>query len=141
MANEPSHSLAGQTAVVTGASSGIGRAIALELARAGAHCLVHARGNRGGAEEVAAQIRACGVQGDVALGGLADTGTRAALVEQAWSWRGPVDIWVNNAGVDVLTGAAAQWDFARKLEALWRVDVGATIALSRAIGARMKAHG
>jgi 3-oxoacyl-[acyl-carrier protein] reductase len=49
--------LAGQTAVVTGSSSGIGRAIALELAAAGADCLIHARQNRDVAESVADAIR------------------------------------------------------------------------------------
>ncbi len=52
-----------------------------------------------------------------------------------------VDIWVNNAGVDVLTGTAADWTFAEKLEALWQVDVLATIRLSRFVLERMKPHG
>jgi 3-oxoacyl-[acyl-carrier protein] reductase len=63
------------------------------------------------------------------------------MIERAWAWRGGVDVWVNNAGADVLTGPAAQWSFQQKLEALWRVDVTATIGLSRLIGARMKQRG
>ena len=62
------------------------------------------------------------------------------LVEAAWA-DGPIDIWINNAGVDTLTGEAARWTFERKLEALWAVDVQATVFLSRAVGRRMKERG
>jgi len=62
------------------------------------------------------------------------------MVDKAWGDR-PVDIWINNAGVDVLTGDAADWSFERKLEALWRLDVQGTIEMSREVGARMKERG
>jgi 3-oxoacyl-[acyl-carrier protein] reductase len=133
--------LGGLTAVVTGSSSGIGRAIALGLATAGAHTLVHARGSRTAAEETADRIRAAGVESHVVLADLADGATHETLVETAWRWRGQVDIWVNNAGADVLTGEAAAWPFEHKLAALLRVDVTATIQLARAVGARMKQAG
>jgi 3-oxoacyl-[acyl-carrier protein] reductase len=129
--------LAGQTAVVTGSSSGIGRAIALELAAAGADVIVHARENRSGAEESAAGIAATGRKAHVVIGDLAESVGHAGFIEQCFAWQGGVQIWVNNAGADVLTGEAAEWPFAQKLEALWRVDVLATIALSRLAGARM----
>jgi 3-oxoacyl-[acyl-carrier protein] reductase len=141
MPDQPPLDLAGRTAVVTGSSSGIGRSIALELAAAGAHCLVHGRVNRAGAEAVAGEVRARGVESHVVLCDLADPTTHESLVASAWRWRGAVDVWVNNAGADVLTGPAGQWDFERKLAELIRVDVSATIRLSRAIGARMKSHG
>ncbi len=141
MSSTPSRELAGRTAVITGSSSGIGRAIALELALAGAHCLVHGRTNRTGAEAVAELASSQGVETHVVLCDLVDASTHRDLVERAWKWRGTVDIWVNNAGADVLTGPAAQWTFERKLEELWRVDVGATVGLSRACGTRMKARG
>lgn len=131
-------SLEGQVAVVTGASRGIGQAIALELARAGADVLIHARQNRQGAEQTAAEVRRLGRQAVVELADLADLTEQDRLVEAAWSWRSGIDLWVNNAGVDTLTGEAAHWEFERKLEALWRVDVVATVRLSRAIGARMR---
>jgi 3-oxoacyl-[acyl-carrier protein] reductase len=134
------NSLAGQTAVVTGSSSGIGRAIALALARAGAKVLVHARTNRSGTEEVARSIDALGRETKVALADLGDMAAQDELVEMSWSWR-PIDIWVNNAGADVLTGSAADWSFEDKLAALWRVDVVASLRLSRLVGARMKERG
>lgn len=132
--------LAGSVAVVTGSSSGVGRAIALELAAGGADVFVHARTSRAGAEETAALIRAAGRQATVHLADLADAATHEPLVDAAWNWRGGVAVWVNNAGADVLTGEAAGWSFDRKLEQLWRVDVQGTIGLSRRIGARMKAQ-
>jgi NAD(P)-dependent dehydrogenase (short-subunit alcohol dehydrogenase family) len=140
VATEHNNSLLGQSAVVTGSSSGIGRAIALELARAGADVLVHARQNRAGAEEVAAEIRAVGRTAQVVLADLAKPAEQDHLVEEAWRWR-TIDAWINNAGVDVLTGPAASWTFEEKLAALWQVDVAATLRLSRAVGRRMKERG
>jgi 3-oxoacyl-[acyl-carrier protein] reductase len=137
----PDDSLRGRAAVVTGSSSGIGRAIAVELAAAGADVLVHARQSGEAADETAGQIRALGQGAEVVLADLADPAQHERLVDRAWGWRSGVDVWVNNAGADVLTGAAAAWPFERKLEALWRVDVVATIRLGRLAGAQMKAAG
>jgi 3-oxoacyl-[acyl-carrier protein] reductase len=52
-----------------------------------------------------------------------------------------VDTWINNAGADVLTGEAAAWPFEKKLEELWRVDVLATLRLSRGTGNLMRERG
>jgi 3-oxoacyl-[acyl-carrier protein] reductase len=130
--------LRGKTAVVTGSSSGIGRAIALELADAGAAVLVHAGHNRQRAELVATQIRNAGGAAEVDVCDLAVQEEHERLIERAWSWR-PVDIWVNNAGADVLTGETAAWSFEEKLKLLWRVDAVATLRLSRLAGERMRA--
>jgi 3-oxoacyl-[acyl-carrier protein] reductase len=135
------HELSGLTAVVTGSSSGIGRAIALELASAGANVLVHARRSRDRAEVVAAEIRTSGRETHVVLADLADAQGQDQLADEAWSWRQGVDIWINNAGADTLTGEAAKWSFEQKLAALWQVDVVGTMRLSRKIGGRMKARG
>jgi 3-oxoacyl-[acyl-carrier protein] reductase len=133
--------LENKTAVVTGSSSGIGRAIALELAAAGADVVVHARANRKGAEETVQQVRALGRRSDAILCDLADGAALEPFVKQAWDWSGGVDFWVNNAGADVLTGPAAKLSFQEKLEVLWKVDVAACIHLSRAVGVRMKERG
>jgi 3-oxoacyl-[acyl-carrier protein] reductase len=71
---------------------------------------------------------------------LADAAARERLIDEAWNWRGGIDIWINCAGADVLTGEAAHWPFERKLARLWQVDVEATIHLSRAVGQRMKSR-
>jgi 3-oxoacyl-[acyl-carrier protein] reductase len=140
MAN-PASNLTGQVAVVTGSSSGIGRAIALELAAAGADVLVHAGKNRDAAQAVANAIAAVGRHSEVVLADLTDPLQQDAFCEQAWRWTGHIDLWVNNAGADVLTGPAAAWPFEQKLEQLWRVDSVASMRLARAIGTRMKARG
>lgn len=141
MVDQSSTDLTGQRAVVTGASSGIGRAIALELAAAGADVLVHARANRDGAEATAAAIRAGRGTAQVVLADLSACEEQEALVERAWREFGGPTIWVNNAGADILTGEAAAWSFDRKLQALWQLDVAATIRLGRLAGDRMKSGG
>jgi 3-oxoacyl-[acyl-carrier protein] reductase len=83
-------SLEGKTALVTGASRGIGRAIAAELARAGASVVLGYRSGRDEAEALAAELGARAVQADVSSGEDA-----ARLVEEA----GDLDILVNNAGL------------------------------------------
>ncbi|MDQ1449834.1 MAG: 3-oxoacyl-[acyl-carrier protein] reductase [Actinomycetota bacterium] len=83
-------SLEGKLALVTGASRGIGRAIAEELARAGAEVVVGYRSGKDEAEELAAQIGGRAVQADVSS---AEDAKR--LVEEA----GDVDVLVNNAGL------------------------------------------
>jgi len=141
MVSEIVRTLADKTAVVTGSSSGIGRAIALELAAAGANVLVHARASREAAEEVAVAVRRQDRDARVVLADIANPDDCELLVEEAWAWRDGVDIWINNAGADVLTGEAAKWSFDEKLDRLWSVDVLGTIRLSRLIGARMKERG
>jgi len=133
------YSLEGRRAVVTGSSSGIGRAIALELAGAGAAVVVHARRSRDAAESVRDEIRRRGVPGELVLADLGVAEGRARLLESAYRSLGTVDIWINNAGADVLTGDGAALSFADKLERLLAVDVRATIFLAREVGARMRA--
>jgi len=135
----PGRELAGKTAVVTGSSGGIGRAIALELAAAGARVVVH--GRRDAADVAAAATRRSGQAALTTRLDLAETAALAGWAADLWDRCGGIDVWVNNAGVDTLTGEAASWPFERKLAALWRVDVEATILLSRQIGERMKQRG
>jgi 3-oxoacyl-[acyl-carrier protein] reductase len=60
------------------------------------------------------------------------------LVGEAREELGGLDVWVNNAGADVLTGEAAAWDWERKLDALLAVDLKGTIACSYAVGEVMR---
>ncbi|MGH7169943.1 MAG: 2-amino-4-hydroxy-6-hydroxymethyldihydropteridine diphosphokinase [Gemmataceae bacterium] len=137
----PGRELAGRRALVTGSTSGIGRAIALELAAAGADVIVHGRRAAQAAEETAARIRLVGVHGEVRLADLSDTDACRRLVEEAWACWGGLDVWINNAGADTLTGEAANWSFERKLRELLAVDVTATMILSRQVGRRMREAG
>jgi 2-amino-4-hydroxy-6-hydroxymethyldihydropteridine diphosphokinase len=127
--------LAGLRTVITGSTTGIGQATARAFAAAGAQVIVHGRNPTAAATE--------GVPGAQALAAdLRDPNSCDRFAEQAWSLGpGGIDIWVNNAGADTLTGPAAQWPFERKLEELWAVDVRATMQLSREIGRRMKEQG
>lgn len=138
---EPGRDLGGQTAVVTGSSSGIGRAMALEFAAAGADVLVHAGRRMAAAEETAAAVVKMGRTSHAVCHDLCSAKGQDALLGAALAWRPKIDIWVNNAGADLLTGAARQWSFEEKFERLWRLDVLATVRLSRAIGQRMHEWG
>jgi 3-oxoacyl-[acyl-carrier protein] reductase len=74
----------------------------------------------------------------------ADLATRAAcekLVAEAHDLLGHVDVWVNNAGADVLTGEAAGWEWERKLDLLLAVDLKGTITCSYAVAERMRDRG
>jgi 3-oxoacyl-[acyl-carrier protein] reductase len=140
MVDSNQFSLAGKSAVITGSSSGIGRAIALELANAGAACVIHASTNRQAAEDVARTIQEKGRDATVALCDITDRAKLPGLVDNIWD-RQLVDVWINNAGADVLTGPAAKWTFEEKLDRLWQVDVAGTMLLSRLIGSKMKQRG
>jgi 3-oxoacyl-[acyl-carrier protein] reductase len=137
----PFASLSGQTVFVTGASSGIGRAIALEMARAGANVAIHCRKSVDRAESVVREIQDLGRQSDCFAADLADSSTHSTLVHDVWSRFGACQVWVNNAGVDLLTGDGPGLSFEKKLEWLLAVDVTATVQLSREVGRRMKAAG
>jgi 3-oxoacyl-[acyl-carrier protein] reductase len=123
---------------VTGASSGIGRAIAAAYAAEGAVVLLTHRASPERALEVADAIAARGGQALVRQADLATRNACECLVEDAREQLGRVDVWVNNAGADVLTGEAAAWDWERKLDALVAVDLKGTIACSYAAGEVMR---
>jgi 3-oxoacyl-[acyl-carrier protein] reductase len=123
--------------VVTGSSTGIGRAIAIELARAGADVTVHYRNSQAEAERTAEQVRQLGVNAAVVQADLAIESNCTMLIEAAWQSFGGCEIWVNNAGADTLTGEWAARPFQQKLDQLWLVDVRSTIVLSREVARRM----
>lgn len=133
--------LQGRRGVVTGSSSGIGRAIALALAQRGADVVIHARRSHAAAEQTAEQARGFGVHAWCYFADVADADACHRMVADIWSQIGPMDFWINNAGADILTGEVRRWSYEAKLELLWRTDVLGTVLLCREVGPRMKARG
>lgn len=89
----------GRAALVTGASRGIGRAIALALAEAGADVAVNYHARRSDAEDVTQQIRAMGRRAVTIAADVSSADAVAAMVQTAQSELGPIDFLVNNAGI------------------------------------------
>lgn len=134
MSSAGSDDLRGQRALVTGATSGLGRAIALQLARDGADVIVHGRDRERGAETVRA-ITAAGGQASFAGGDLSDPAEISRLVSEV----GALDILVNNAGFAVFSETAELK--AEQLDALFASNVRAPFLLVGAIAPAMAARG
>ena len=100
-------SLEGQFAIVTGASRGIGRAIALELAKAGAGVIVNCRARMKDAESVVTEIRVAGGQAEAFAGDVSIEADMRGLIQFALQRFRRIDVLVCNAGIvrDSLAGA------------------------------------
>lgn len=105
--------LKGKTALVTGASRGLGRAIALHMARAGANVAVVYAGNQAAAADTAVRIRELGVKAEAYRCDVADFEATKALTEAVIAEFGGIDILVNNAGIvrDSLVLSMKEQDF------------------------------
>lgn len=106
--------LEGKKAIVTGASRGLGRAIALAFAREGADVLVNYMSREAQAQEVAAAIQGMGRQAILCRADVSDTAQIRRMVEAAVTGFGRVDILVNNAGIPLPKGpletTEAEWE-------------------------------
>jgi len=131
-------SLHGKVVLVTGASSGIGRAIAQRCARAGADLAVTYRNNHAGADQILADARALGRRAVSLKIDIADEEQITELTRRLVQEFGRVDAWINNAGADVLTGHGATLPRREKLDLLLSVDLRGTILASWAAVALMK---
>jgi NAD(P)-dependent dehydrogenase (short-subunit alcohol dehydrogenase family) len=134
MSTTPSHSLQDQKALVTGATSGLGRAIAFQLARHGAQVIVHGRDPVRGAQTVEA-ITTAGGQARFVAADLSNPADLRRLVEDI----GDIDILVNNAGFSVF-GATADLDL-DTFDALFASNVRAPFFLVAAFAPGMAARG
>ena len=132
--------LSGRLVVVTGASSGIGRAIALAAARAGADVAITYRGNETGARDTQREIERLGRRATIWALDLADGDRVTALPAVVSDACGPVHAWINNAGADILTGAGARLSVLERLDLLLRVDLRGTVLASWAAADLMKSQ-
>jgi 3-oxoacyl-[acyl-carrier protein] reductase len=122
--------LEGKRVVVTGGSSGIGRAIATRCAAEGADVLLTYLGNRSGAEQTAGQLARSGRRVLVQQADIAREQDIVALARQAREGLGRVDVWINNAGADILTGDSGKLSPKAKLDLVLAVDVRGTVLAS-----------
>jgi len=106
--------LAEKTALVTGASRGIGRATALELAKAGAKVAVNFAGNHAAAQEVVSLIEAAGGQAMLVQADVGDAAAVDAMIKAVVERFGKIDILVNNAGITkdnlIMRMKEEEWD-------------------------------
>ena len=127
--------------LVTGASSGIGRAIALRCAKAGADLAITYRQNQSGADATARQIRALGRRAEVLRVDISRPQEIETLVRELNKAFDRVDVWINNAGADILTGKAERLSRLEKLDLVLSVDLRGTVLASWAAADLMRQQG
>jgi NAD(P)-dependent dehydrogenase (short-subunit alcohol dehydrogenase family) len=129
-------SLRGKTALVTGASRNIGRAIALACAAEGADLVLNTRANRDELEAVAAECRKAGVRVVTALGDVAEPAAVEAVVQRGLAELGAIDVLVSNAAVrphrSLEETTVEEW------HQVMAVNLHATFYLARAVVPGMK---
>jgi NAD(P)-dependent dehydrogenase (short-subunit alcohol dehydrogenase family) len=106
-----------RTAIVTGASRGIGRAIAVALGREGFHVTINYHANADAAKEAAALVEQAGGKGHIVQADIANSDDRKRMVSETLDAFGPIDLLVNNAGVaprvraDLLEASEEEYDY------------------------------
>ena len=132
-------SLKGKTALITGASRNIGRAIALAFAAGGADLVLNTRANREELEAVAAECRKAGVRAVTVLADVADAAAMEAMVARGLAEFGAIDVLVCNAAVrphkPITETSLEEWHH------VMAVDLHSAFYLARAVVPGMKARG
>jgi 3-oxoacyl-[acyl-carrier protein] reductase len=111
--------------------------MALAFAEPGNSVVVHGSKNVEGLRDCERAVVTRGAECLSIQSDLSSDHARAELVERAFAWKGRVDVWINAAGADVLTGEGKELSFDDKLDRLWQVDVKGTIQMSRDVAERM----
>jgi NAD(P)-dependent dehydrogenase (short-subunit alcohol dehydrogenase family) len=127
-----------RTALVTGSTSGIGRAVADLLAARGAHVIISGRDPARG-DQAVDEIRANGGKADFLAADLNSAAAATELAEQAIGLTGRVDVLVNNAGIFSFGPTAATTEPA--FDAIYRINVKAPYFLVQALAPRMAEEG
>ena len=133
--------LKNKIAVITGASSGIGAAIAELFASEGADVVVNYLTSKEKAEKVISNIRSEGRQAVIFQADMSEKNEINQLIQKIIEKFGKIDIWVNNAGADILTGEGSTADTHTKLEKLIETDLKGTINACWSIAEAMKKQG
>jgi 3-oxoacyl-[acyl-carrier protein] reductase len=133
--------LEGKVVLVTGASSGIGQAIARACARSGADVALTYRSKAEGARETAAEITRLGRRAEELRVDISDPSDVDRLASEMRSRFGRVDVWINNAGADILTGEGKRLSRTAKLDLLLAVDMRGTVLASWAAVDLMRSQG
>lgn len=132
--------LKGKRALVTGSSTGIGAAVAKELARLGASVAVHGNKNAEAAEAVAAEIRAGGGKAVVVLGDVSNSASAARIVADAVAGLGGLDILINNAGAILERVTNAAFDDTA-YDNVYNLNVRSVLSVTKAAYPHLKAAG
>ena len=128
-------------AVITGASTGIGRGIAEAFAQEGADIVVNYLKSKDSAESLVEEIKQSGRRAIAVQANMANEGDISGLIEKALDEFGRIDVWVNNAGADILTGTGAAAEIHDKLAQLIGVDLKGTINACWSITEIMQGQG
>ncbi|NUU07093.1 3-oxoacyl-ACP reductase family protein [Leifsonia sp. C5G2] len=131
-------SLTGSRALVTAASRGLGREIALELAGQGADVILGVR-DPGGSAELVEELRAFGVEASAIRMDVLDLAACRSAIDAAVAEHGRIDILVNNAGggIDAPALEVTEEDFER----VWQLNTRSTFFLSQHLAKHMREHG
>lgn len=131
----------GATVAITGASGGIGRATALRFAQAGASLLLHAHKNVARLDEIVELSQKQGGSAEIFPADFNSPNDRKYFFEAILAKERKIDVWINAAGVDLMSPSLARRSLEEKLQSLVEVDVFATISLSVRVAERMKRQG
>jgi 3-oxoacyl-[acyl-carrier protein] reductase len=116
-----------KTAVITGASSGIGHGIAEMFASEGAQVIINYNKTETSARQLVTEIVENGGVASAIQADISDPAGIEFLLKESRAVLGDIDIWVNNAGADILTGSYAEADDQEKLQRLIAVDLLGTM--------------
>ncbi|CAI3966392.1 2-dehydro-3-deoxy-D-gluconate 5-dehydrogenase KduD [Alteromonas macleodii] len=130
--------LHGKTALVTGASRGIGQALAVGLAQSGA-TVICASSRKGGCDDTLAKIEELGLNAYALSADLSDADATRALADEALTVTGSVDILVNNGGT-IYRAPATEFPL-EQWQKVMQVNIDSAFILSQAIGKAMVKHG
>ena len=127
-----------RTVVVTGASGGIGRQTAIRFAQSGAKVFLHANENIKEATFLSDEICNFGGTSEVIEADFSRSDASEHFVNTIFRKSDKIDVWVNGAGVDLMSPSITSLSFEEKMQRIFQVDVFAAIQMSRNVGHRMK---